>query len=215
MRWDAEWCTAPEAGLMLFRYDNDSILLPRPALQGNHQLWNAGAALAAFRIIAPDHFHPDILSTAMGHIEWPGRLQTLTNHSFNNLVPGGWEIVIDGGHNDSAGQVLADQAAVWAASDAKPLHLIVAMVDRKDAAAFLEPLVPCAASIILTEIAGEATSYKKEVLAAIAHSLGFTDVRLADTPETAITALADREIRPSRVLICGSLFLMGNILRSL
>ncbi len=212
-RWGAEWCTAPEAGLMLFRYDNDSILLPKPALPGNHQLWNAGAALAAFRIIAPEHFKPDILSTALTRIEWPGRLQTLENHPYNKLVPPDWEIIIDGGHNDSAGMVLAEQAAIWQTADGRPLHLVVAMVDRKDAAAFLTLLRPYAPSITLTEIAGEATSYKKDVLAKMAQRLGFADIQTADTPETAIRQLATRETRPARILICGSLFLMGNILR--
>lgn len=212
-RWGAEWCTAPEADLMLFRYEDDSILLPKPVLPGNHQLWNAGAALAAFRTIAPEHFKPEILSTALTHIEWPGRLQTLENHLYNRLVPQDWEIVIDGGHNDSAGMVLAQQAAVWQAADGRPLHLVVAMVDRKDAAAFLTPLQPYAASITLTEIAGEATSYRTEHLAETARQLGYRDIRQAPSPKEAVAALAGGGVSGARVLICGSLFLMGNILR--
>src|SRR5690606_31606696 len=54
----ADWCTASESGRMLFRYGNDSILTRKPSLLGTHQLWNAGAALAAFKVIAPEHFTP-------------------------------------------------------------------------------------------------------------------------------------------------------------
>jgi dihydrofolate synthase/folylpolyglutamate synthase len=216
VRWGAEWCTAPEAGLMLFRYEDDSILTRRPVLAGNHQLWNAGAALAAFRTIAPGHFTPHVLSTALGRIDWPGRLQTLENHPYNNLVPPRWDILIDGGHNDSAGQVLAQVVQEWADEiPARSLHLIIAMVNRKDAGAFLAPLQPYAASITLTEIEGEATTYQKEVLADKARDLGFKNIYTASTPEDAVRSLATREAGPDvRVLIAGSLFLMGNILRA-
>lgn len=210
----ADWCTAPEAGLMLFRYGNDSIALPRPRLAGNHQLWNAGAALAAFRTIAPEHFTPEILSTALGQIEWPGRMQLLTEHPYNNLMPEGWEIVIDGGHNDSAGMVIAEQMANWKEQDALPLHLVVAMVNRKDAGAFLRPLLAGAESITLTEIEGENTSYKKEELAKAAEDAGFPYIFMAQTPREAVQAVAEREKGPARILVTGSLFLIGNILKA-
>lgn len=211
-REGAEWCAAPESGQMLFRYGDDSILLPKPALSGNHQYWNAGAALAAFRIIAPDHFTPEILSTGLNATSWPGRLQTLENHPYRALLPEGWHLIIDGGHNDSAGAILAEQMERWSEEDGLPLHLVVAMVNRKDATAFLKPLLPHAASLTATEIENEATTYKKEEMAAIASDLGFKDVQLAASVPDALRALATANQAPARVLVTGSLFLMGNIL---
>lgn len=212
-REGAEWCAAPESGQMLFRYGDDSILLPKPALSGTHQYWNAGAALAAFRLIAPAHFTPEILSTGLTGTTWPGRLQTLENHPYNKLLPEDWRLVIDGGHNDSAALVLAEQMGRWRDQDSRPLHLVVAMVNRKDAGAFLRPLLPFAASLTATEIEGEATTYKKEELAAIARDLGFKDIRTAAAVPEALAALAvTGNDTPARILITGSLFLMGNIL---
>lgn len=212
-REGAEWCAAPESGQMLFRYGDDSILLPKPVLSGIHQYWNAGAALAAFRIIAPDHFTPEILSTGLNATAWPGRLQTLETHPYRALLPERWKLVIDGGHNDSAGLILAGQMERWHAEDGLPLHLVVAMVNRKDATAFLKPLLPHAASLIATEIENEATSYKKDELATIARDLGFKDVTVAASVPEALTALAASGAgKPARVLVTGSLFLMGNIL---
>lgn len=215
-REGAEWCAAPESGQMLFRYGNDSITLPKPVLCGNHQYWNAGAALAAFRIIAPDHFTPKILSTGLANTAWAGRLQTLENHPYRRLIPEGWELVIDGGHNDSAGMVLAEQMRAWQAKDDRPVHLVIAMVNRKEPHAFLEPLRPYVASVTTTEIAGEPTSYQKETLAAIARDLGFGPVRTAPDVASALRDLAatgTQETKaPARVLVTGSLFLMGTIL---
>lgn len=210
-RWGSEWCTAPESDLMLFRYGDDSILLPRPVLPGIHQLWNAGAALAAFRIIAPEHFRADILSTGLATIEWPGRLQTLENHSLQALVPSDWDIVLDGGHNDSAGIILAEEISRWNKEDGRPVHLIVAMVNRKDAAAFLRPLSHLTASITLTEIPDEATSFAKEELEATALALGFQTVRTAPSVRIAVKNLP--KDKTSRILITGSLFLVGDVLK--
>lgn len=212
--WGADWGTDPESDQMLFRYGNDSIALPKPSLSGAHQLWNAGAAIEAFRIIAPDHFTPEILSTALTNIEWPGRLQTLENHPFNALVPDDWTITIDGGHNDTGGLVVAAQLEEWKKRDNRPVHIIVAMVNRKDPRAFLRPLLPHAASLTVTEITDEASSYKADDLEAIARELGFADIRSAPDVRTAVdtVAAAQGKTQEARLLITGSLFLMGNIL---
>lgn len=212
VREGAEWCAAPQGDQMLFRYGDDSILTLSPALSGNHQYWNAGAALAAFRIIAPAHFTPEILSTGLSNIEWPGRLQTLEKHPYKDLLPQDWDLIIDGGHNDSAGEVLAEQMKTWAATDAKQVHLVLAMVNRKDPAAFLRPLLPYVASLTATEIAGESTSFKAMELAEIANTMGFPNVSGAATAEDALRHIAASGQQKSRVLMTGSLFFMGNIL---
>lgn len=210
----AGWVSAPESGMMLFRNGDDSILLPKPCLAGSHQIWNAGAAIEAFRIIAPAHFRPEILSTAMGNIDWPARLQTLVNHPMNDVLPMGWDLVLDGGHNDSAGLVLAAQMEEWEKTDEKPLHLVVGMMARKDAAAFLAPLKPHVRSITLIDMADEAGAFAKEELAKVAETIGFSDISMAVDAHQALTSLAQTHAYggPSRVLITGSLFLAGKVL---
>lgn len=214
LRYGAEWASASESDRMLFRYASDSITTIKPALLGNHQIWNAGAALAAFRVIAPEHFTPEILSTGLANIRWPGRLQTLEKHPFNEAVPQGWDVIIDGGHNDSAAMVLAEQMEEWKRSAPRPIHLIVAMVNRKDPVAFLQPLRPYVDSITLTRIEGEDTSFTPEQLAQVAGPLGYAHIAKSDNVLDAVRYIArtQNEGTPSRILITGSLFLMGNIL---
>ncbi len=214
VREGAEWGTDLESGQMLFRYGDDSILTRKPVLYGNHQVWNAGAALAAFRVIAPEHFTPEIISTAMANIEWPGRLQTLENHVFQSLVPEDWEIIIDGGHNDSAGLVLAAQMEEWRKTDSRSLHLVVAMVNRKDPVAFIKPLLPYVDSLTATRIVQEPTSFEPEALRDVALQLGFPSVTVAKTPAEALKSITSgpHSGEKARILITGSLFLMGEIL---
>ena len=214
LRYGAEWASASESDRMLFRYASDSITTEKPVLLGNHQIWNAGAALAAFRVIAPEHFKPEILSTGLANIRWPGRLQTLEKHPFNEWVPQGWDVIIDGGHNDSAAMVLAEQIEAWKKTDPRPLHLIVAMVNRKDPVAFLQPLRRYTDSITLTRIEGEDTSFTPDQLAEVAASLGYSHISKADNVREAVRDIArtQGDGPRARILITGSLFLMGNIL---
>ena len=209
----ADWSSEPRPPMMLFRYGNDSITLPAPRLPGIHQYANAGAALAAFRTIAPAHFLREILSTGLASVEWPGRLQTLKNHFYNEILPFGWEIVIDGGHNDSAGAALATYLEDRVMTGSVPVHLVVAMVNRKDAASFLRPLVPFAASITLTEIAGEATSFEADELRQVAETLSFRNIFISATPDQAVRQIRENHLSPGLIVITGSLFLIGNILK--
>jgi dihydrofolate synthase/folylpolyglutamate synthase len=210
----SDWSSAPESGQMQFGFGDASYLLPVPNLLGPHQIANAGAALAALRVIAPERFDADILSTGLQQIDWPGRLQTLENRQLQGLVPAGWEILIDGGHNDSAGVVLAEQAQLWAKEDPRPLHLIVGMVTRKTPAEFLGPLAPHAASLTCIAIPGdskEAASYTPDELAERAAPMGFARVTTAPSIADALAALP-KDGPPARVLITGSLYLIGHIL---
>ncbi len=211
LRYGAEWSSAPESGRMLFRFGDAEIRLPAPGLQGTHQFYNAGAALAAFRVIAPDCTDADFLSTALGRVEWDGRLQTLTQTSLNALVPADWDIVIDGGHNDSAGEALAQQAREWQDKDGRPLHLIVGMVRRKNPVEFLAPLAPYAATLTAVPIEGEASAFAPDDLKDRVKDLTFPALSAAGSVADALRALP-RDGRPARVLITGSLYLVGSIL---
>lgn len=211
VRYGAQWSIAPDSNHMIFRQEDIMLRLPRPALRGIHQIYNAGAAIAAFRVIAPARFDAEKISTALTRIEWPGRLQTLTRTAFNTLIPDDWHLVIDGGHNDSAGRALADEAQQWAENDPLPLHLVVGMVRRKNPVEFLAPLVPHAASLTLVPIPGEASAFTPDDLKDRIKDCGFTAVSTASSVEEALAALPAGGPK-ARVLITGSLYLMGSVL---
>ncbi len=213
--YGAQWFAAPNPNGMMFRHGDDSISLPRPNLAGNHQIWNAGAAIEAFRIIAPMHFNQQILSTALKQIDWPARMQTLENHTLTNLVPDDWEIILDGGHNDTGGIVLAAQIQEWVKTDPRPVHMIVGMMARKDAAAFLKPLLGHIDSLTFVPVVdGEGECYPPEKLADVANAMGFSNINMATSPQEATKAIAHNQPKknPCRILIAGSLYLAGNVL---
>lgn len=211
LRFGAEWSSAPESGRMQFCFGDDLITLPQPVLQGEHQIFNAGAAIAAFKVIAPNRFDAEKISTALAKIEWPGRLQTLQQTSFNALLPAGWELIIDGGHNDSAGEALALQAQQWAKDDPRPLHLIVGMVRRKNPAEFLGPLVPYAATVTAVPIPHEPSAFTEGDLKDRIAALPFATLSAAPSVAEALKAIP-QDGPAARVLITGSLYLVGTVL---
>ncbi len=123
------------------------------------------------------------------------------------MLPRGWELWLDGGHNPAAGEVLGTVAAGWRD---RPLDLIVGMLNTKDAAGFLAPLAPHARSLHAVTIPGEENPLPAEAIVAAAASVGIT----AEPAASVDAALRDIIGRagPARVLICGSLHLAGVVL---
>jgi dihydrofolate synthase/folylpolyglutamate synthase len=183
--------------------------LPLPALAGRHQIENAGLAVAC--ALALGDLAPDARAVAEGlrTVEWPGRLQRLMSGPLLERLPRGCELWLDGGHNPAAGEALA---ASLNGALAHPLHLVVGMLNTKDEAGFLRPLAPLARSLHTVPVPGEAASRDPDEAAALARRLGIAATPAPDVT-SALSAIAAADPQPARVLVCGSLYLAGHLLR--
>jgi dihydrofolate synthase/folylpolyglutamate synthase len=132
-----DWDITPSPAGLLYRDRLGTLAAPLPSLPGQFQYDNAGIAMAALRAAAVP-FDPAGLARA----EWPARLQRLHGR-LAGLLPSGWELWLDGGHNPGAGVVLAEHLREWAD---RPVHLLVGMKQAKDSAEFLRPLMPFAST---------------------------------------------------------------------
>jgi len=188
------------------RYEDahGTLELPKASLPGPHQIDNAGIALAALRATKLS-IPPRALAYGIGHAEWPARLQRLTGQLARTL-PATWELWLDGGHNAGAGEVLARHLATW--SD-QPLHLVVGMKRSKDAGGFLRPLLPYATTLWAVAEPGQHLAQPVEDIVAASGGLA----RIGPTVADALAKLPRAE-RPARVLICGSLYLAGEVLKA-
>ena len=199
-----DWEMSPRDGGVVFSDAAGRLELPAPALPGAHQLDNAGIALAALRASAlgvPEAAY----GAGLAGTSWPARLQRLGGRLAASL-PEGWELWLDGGHNPGAGEALARQIADW--GDRK-LHLVVGMKQGKDSAAFLHPLLPRAATVWAVSEPGQHLAMP--VAAVIAASGGVA--RPGPDVAGALAALP-KAGGPARVLICGSLYLAGEVLKA-
>ena len=209
-RFGAEWsATATDDG-MRFAGRERSLRLPPPALPGAHQIVNAGIAVAAACALAPLGIGEEAIRAGVVEAVWPGRLQRLTRGPLvQNLAPG-WEVWLDGGHNPAAGAALATWAS--SASPEMPMWLVFGMLVTKDPVGFLRPLAALAEGLYAVEIAGEENSLSAAAAAAAARAARI-DATTSEGPAAAIAAIVSTARGPGRILICGSLYLAGAVLR--
>ena len=191
---DRDW----RVGLGHYADANGDLGLPAPSLPGAFQLDNAGIAIAALRAAALPFD-----AAGIARAEWPARLQRLHGR-LAALLPSDWELFLDGGHNPGAGAVLAEHLRTW--SD-RPAHLVVGMKQAKDATEFLRPLVPLATTLWAVAEPGQHDARPVEVIVEASGGIARPGPRVAD----ALRALPRG--RPARVLICGSLYLAGEVLK--
>ncbi|MGF6229237.1 dihydrofolate synthase/folylpolyglutamate synthase [Inquilinus ginsengisoli] len=204
-----DWSVAPAADGFVLRTARDERHYPRPALPGDHQFANAATAIRLRDLLTGFDIPEDAVRRGLSSVEWPARLQRLTRGPLPALLPPGWELWLDGGHNDSAGEVLGQ----WLGGlDPRPLHLVCGMLESKQPREFLRPLAPFVRSIRTVRIPGEEASLPAEAVAEHARAVGLTDVAAAEDVEAAVAAAARPGDPPGRVLICGSLYLAGRVL---
>ncbi len=201
-----QWQAAPEAEGMIFQDDHGLIDLPRPNLPGPHQIDNAGTAIAALRSLG--FGAPEALA-AVTRAEWPARMQRLKHGPLIDLANAhGCELWLDGGHNPAGGQAIAATLADMAR---KPTRLICGMLNTKDVAGYLRPLAQVAQSLTAVSIPGEANTLPASDTRKAAESVGLSATEAA-TPAEAVATLATTH-PGARLLICGSLYLAGQVLR--
>ncbi|MGA8923344.1 MAG: folylpolyglutamate synthase/dihydrofolate synthase family protein [Candidatus Dormiibacterota bacterium] len=175
-------------------FAHDGIHVP---LVGDYQPANAALAIAAAHAlddISDRAVHEGIAST-----RWPGRLQVVASRP---------RVVLDGGHNPAA--MTKAGAALRALIGRQRLVTLFAMLSERDPAqlmAALRTLKPDAA--VFTEpLSAAGHSVDAEMLAEL-YGQGAHDVR----PATAALARARELAGPEgNVLVCGSLYLVGEIL---
>ena len=187
-----------------------TLSLPTPVLVGEHQFGNAGLAIAALSVLQKP-LSVDALGRGLENVKWPARLQKIIRGNLRALLSNKSELWLDGGHNDSAGTALAQQAKLWSVQDSKSLHLVCGMLTTKNPAEFLGPLAPYVADLQAVSIPGEASSFSADAFADQARVAGIKNVIVASGFEQALKNLP-QDI-PGRALVCGSLYLAGEFLK--
>lgn len=194
--------------------DEETLLdLPLPALLGQHQIVNAGTAVAAVLRIPVPGISERAIERGLLEVQWPARMQRLDNGPLSRLlsVPTS-ELWLDGGHNIAGGAAIAQTLGQLEERAPKPLVMIVGMMGQKDARGFLEHFRGLTRRIVTVPIPGaHEAPFDPADLARLAGSLGFAASTASDV-EAALRLAQTGETGPLRILICGSLYFAGRVL---
>lgn len=203
---DKAWTITSSGPGLRYEDASGSLDLPRPALPGAHQHDNAGIAIAALRAMRDPRFTAAAFAEGLARASWPARLQRLVGGPLVDLLPEGSELWLDGGHNADAGLALG---AHLASDRARPWHVVVGMKAGKQTPGFLAPILPHAASLWAVAEPDQHLAQPPEAIVAASGGVARIGPRVAD----AVAAIAREARGPARVLVCGSLYLAGVILR--
>ncbi|MCW4460582.1 bifunctional folylpolyglutamate synthase/dihydrofolate synthase [Sphingomonas sp. BT-65] len=197
-----------------YRDASGSLETPLPTLAGPHQPANLALALATLRHQRRLQLPPAALIAAATTARWPARMQRLTDGPLLALLPPGSQLWLDGGHNEAAAHSVS--AALAEVAGERPVHLVLGMLSNKDATGLLAPFVPLAGSLTAIPVPGHA-HHPPADLAEAARRLGIATADTAESPESALHLIASRlppREAPPVILILGSLYLAGEVLRA-
>ena len=203
-----------ERGRLVYQDEDGLFDLPLPRLPGRHQYANAAAAIAAVKA-AGFPVDQQTAERAMARVDWPGRMQRLTEGALVDLAPKGAEIWIDGGHNPGAGAVVAEALANEEDRRPLPLVMIAGMIDTKDQTGYFHNFAGMVRHVFTVPVNDSDAGVANDELAARAAQAGLSAEPVASV-ENALMILRDgwdRESEPPRIVICGSLYLIGEVLR--
>lgn len=212
-----DWTAYIEHGRFVYQ-DTDGLLdLPLPALVGAHQLENAGAAIAALRQTDMFSLSDDAVGKGLTEVQWPARMQHLKSGPLVEAAGPDAELWLDGCHNPSGGQAAAATLADLDEQHPLPLYLICAMQNTKDAIRFFENFRGLARQIYTFTAPDTDVAISARELAGMAHAAG-----LEAEPMVSLEAAVGRAVghadaetgEAPRILICGTLYLAGHVLRN-
>ena len=201
---DRDWTVESSEFQIIHRSLEGELILPRPSLIGTHQVENAGAAITVLRHFG---FGRDAIASAMTDAVWPARMQLLRKGPLVDAARNS-EIWLDGGHNPAAGHAVA---STFRSMPDRATQIICGMLGNKDIRSFLGALRAVADRLYGITIPGEPAALPAANVAQVARELGF-EAEASPDVEHAARKIAS-EVPDSRILVCGSLYLAGSVLR--
>lgn len=193
-----------EHGRLVFQDEDALYDLSLPRLAGEHQIANAGVAIKAALMLG---LTPDSIDEGLKTVTWPGRLQQIKAGPLFTALPPASELWLDGGHNPHAARALRNFIDGLQLRDPKPLQVICGLINTKDAEEFFASFEGLEARFACVGFSSDAAIAPVDLVVA-AQNKGLEAV-VASSPLDVIQTLAPKA---HRVLICGSLYLAGDVL---
>jgi dihydrofolate synthase / folylpolyglutamate synthase len=205
-----DWQVYEQHGRLVFQDEGGLLDLPMPQMKGRHQIDNAGNAIAAVRRLDDPRISDMHIAEGVKATTWPARMQKLGQGALCALIPAEAELWLDGGHNPSAGRVLAQAFSELNDRHSRPLVLVWGMLNTKDVGSFIGCFAGIASRVVTITIPDEENAVSAEKLADAARVHGLA----AETAQSLEAALrqASSTVPAPRILICGSLYLAGRVL---
>ena len=194
-----------------FNYQDEkyNINLPNPSLIGDHQKFNAATAIATISSIDDLKLDTGSFSNGIEKTIWPARFEQIKIGKLHQGLGLRNEIWLDGGHNAHAALALADTLKNL---EAKKLIMIIGMLSSKDSYEFLAPFKDKLFKLIAIRIPNQENTQDPQNISQNGKKLGI-DSTAANDIFDAFNKVKSFPKDSYRIIICGSLYLAGEIIK--
>jgi dihydrofolate synthase/folylpolyglutamate synthase len=174
------------------------------ALNGPHQVANAVTAVRAIELLLMHGVSvpPEAVVRGFASVVWPGRLE-------RRVTPDGRELILDAAHNPAGAAALASYLEGLAGP--RPVLVFAAMRD-KDVTGMLRTLMPRVDQIIVTRASSVRSADPAELAREVRALAPDMRVQAAASASEALHLAWDSS---SRVVVAGSIFLLGDVMRAI
>ena len=201
---DREWSIAQVGGGLVYEDAMGTVSMPTPALPGPHQVDNLGLATAMLRHQSAVAGYD--LAAGATRARWPARVQQLSRGPLTAGIEA--PIFLDGAHNREAAEALSNTLGDG------PIVLLAGILKNRDYAAMLAPFAARVTRFAGLPIPGHDDHDTKDLCAEANRLFGLDGSYPTGRIEDAFDWLRANPPAPGeRVLVMGSLYLAGEVLR--
>ncbi len=207
-RGGLEWSCKKQNSKMIFQSTIQSVKFPLPSLNGNHQIINAGNAIAACSILSGKYglnIGKEDITLGLQHTYWPGRLELIREGNLVSLLPRDWQLFLDGAHNNDGARVLAE----WIKDNfAEGIYVIFGITRNRSVEEFLEYLKPYIKLLCVVCVKSEPKAVSTGLIRGKANNIGINAIECESISDAILNHILKASVQNIKtILMCGSLFL--------
>ena len=214
-RGGVEWFSTRDGENLVFKNSMSEYRFPLPSLLGDHQVVNAGNAIAACSILSGKFGYEicaEDIEQGLVTAKWPARLEQIRSGCLHKMLPHRWRLFLDGAHNVAGAKALTNWINTYLES--KELYVVLGMTKERDVREFLSPLKKhitflCTVCVKSEYKAQSAEDILKSALTLNINASAEKDIKSAIEK---FLVVGNTSVKAT-VLVCGSLFLAGDMIR--
>lgn len=204
-----EWNCNRQNNRMIFKSAVQSIEFPLPSLAGDHQIANAGNAIAACSILSGKYkfnIGEEDISSGLKGTYWPARLELIKEEK---LLPKGWQLFLDGAHNNEGANVLSK----WIANNfSDGIYVIFGVTRNRNVEEFLQHFKPHIKLLCAVCVKSELHAVNASLIREKANNIGIKAVECESIGDAIFNYILKAINENTKtILICGSLFLARDL----
>ena len=209
-RYGKEWKIEnikKDLGIYILKFLNKKYKIYIPNMAGKHQILNSALAVSVLMTLPNIKLSENLIQVGVKNTFWPARMQQLKEGKLKKILKNNFELWVDGGHNSHASMIISDYLKKWKKED---IFLILGMVKGKPVTRFIKKFIPICKKIFLIPVEGHVHIPQKIVM-----NKFVKEKEKLTSKNTVEESLIDiKKYNPNgKVLICGSLYLAGNVLK--